>query len=115
MSRTSTLNFPNFISFSLPFKLIFKLKPFLILGSILAVLFLAFYIFQINSIIGHTYLIKNYEKQLADLSSENKNLEINSAQAYSLESVEALVKNLNYERIEKVRYIQVLENQVVVK
>ncbi len=89
---------------------------FLYLSSIILIgtLFI-FYIFQINSIIQHNYFIKNYEKKFNLLSEETKSLEIKFAQINTLENVEFLIKDLSYEKIEEINYIQLIGSQVVTK
>ena len=69
-------------------------------------------IFQVNSLIAEGYLIKNYEKQLNTLNTENKNLEIQFGKVNSLENLNTLVENLNFEKVDKVYYIKILEGQV---
>ncbi|XOB41708.1 MAG: hypothetical protein ACKKMS_03260 [Candidatus Nealsonbacteria bacterium] len=91
------------------------LKAFWILSFISIISLLIFYIFQVNAMIGETYLIQNYQRKIKELSQENKTLEINFSQANSLSTIETLVKNLNFEKVERIHYIQVLESQVVTK
>lgn len=76
---------------------------------------MVFYIFQVNAEISERYSIREYEKTLDKLSKENKTLGINSLQVNSLKNIEELLKNFNFEKVEKISYIQVLDNQVVVK
>ena len=76
---------------------------------------LVFYIFQINTIVRGTYLIKDYETNLNKVSQENKILENNLVKSNSLESIESLAKNLNYERVNQVKYIQIMGSSVVAK
>lgn len=76
---------------------------------------LTLFVFQINSVIQKTYSLKNYEKELVLLSEKNRNLEIKVAQLNSLENVESLVRDLNYEKIGEISYIQLMEPQVVSK
>ena len=90
-----------------------SLKFFWILSFISVISLLIFYIFQVNSMIGETYLIQNYQRKIKELFQENKTLEVNFYQANSLSTIENLVKNLNFEKVEQVHYIQVLESQVV--
>jgi len=93
----------------------FNLRIFWILPLVLTGILLVFCIFQINSVIQKAYLLQGYEKKLNEISRENKKLEINFAKVNSLENIESLVKNLNYEKVGKIRYIQVLEGQIVTK
>lgn len=82
---------------------------------IVTVFLLILYIFQVNTMIRETYLIQGYQRKLTVLSQENKSLEINFSQANSLSNITNAIKSLNFEKAEKVRYIQVLEGQVVTK
>lgn len=86
-----------------------------ILCLLCAVALLGLYIFQINKMAESSYLIENYEKNLGELTQENKSLEINFAQLNSSENIESLVKNLNFEKVEKIHYIRILGGAVVVK
>jgi len=90
-----------------------SLKTFWILSIILTITLLVFYIFQINLMTKETYLIQEYQKKIGELSRENKILEINLSQQNSLSNIETLIKNLNFEKIDKIHYLQVLEGQVV--
>ena len=74
-----------------------------------------FYIFQIDKTAANGFLIENYEKNVAALSLQNENLEVNSVQFGSLENLELLVKNLNFEKTGKIDYIRILESTVVKK
>ncbi|MFC1663640.1 hypothetical protein ACFL0A_00725 [Patescibacteria group bacterium] len=93
----------------------FNLKIFWALSSVLIISLLFFCLFQINEIAKGNYLTKNYQKKIADLSGENKGLEITASQLNSLTNIEALVANLNFEKITKIHYIKVLESSVAAK
>ena len=85
-----------------------------ILFVILIIGLLAFYVFQINTEISKRYLIKDYQKRITELSSQNKVLEISSAQNGSLDRIVELVASLNFEKTDKIHYIKILNTQVVV-
>ena len=93
----------------------FNLKAFYFLSFVLFGILFILSVLQINSVIESTYLIKNYEKEFTLLSGETKNLEIKFAQISTLENIEFLIKDLSYEKIENIRYIQLLGSQVVTK
>ena len=93
------------------FQNIFRI--FLILAPLLAIAFLAFYIFQINVEISESYSVLQYQKKIDQISEENKNLQITSLQANSLERIKPLISTLNFEKAGKVNYIRVLDNQIV--
>jgi len=112
MNNVLILNPPISFSFPLRIKQKYSLKNFLILNIILIVLLIGFCIFQVNSLITNGYLVQNYEKQLNDLTVENEGLEIKFGKINSLENIDALVKNLNFEKVDKIYYIRILEGQV---
>ena len=91
------------------------LPLFWALGIISIVAFSVFYIFQVNTEVSERYLIQKYEKKINELSKENKNLEVGSAQVTSLDKVIEQIASLNFEKTDKIHYIRVLETQVVAK
>lgn len=109
----------SFISTIRPFipglKWKFNLRIFYLLCFSLIGIFFVFYIFQINSVIQKTYLLKNYEAEFSLLSEETQALGVKFAQANTLENIELLIKDLSYEKIEEIRYIQLVGSQVVTK
>jgi len=99
--------------FSLKWKIILNLFWFLSIISIIS--FLVFYVFQVTSEASARYSIQKYEKKLEQISKENKILEIGMVETNSLNNILAEIGKLNFEKTEKVHYIQVVNNQVVVK
>lgn len=91
----------------------FKLVWFLILISIISLL--VFYIFQVNSLTYESYLLKNQEKRLAELKKEKDVLEINFSRTHSLVNIENYFHNHNFEKAEKIKYIQILETSIAAK
>ena len=86
------------------------------IGVAISMAFLVFFsIFQVGLMTKEIYAIRDYQKKIKDLSHANKLLEINFSQKNSLSYVEDLIKNLNFEKTNKIQYIQVLEGQVVAK
>lgn len=92
-----------------------NLRVFWILSSVLLASLLAFYIFQVNTVIKNSYLIKNYDKSLSTLSQENNNLKINFSQSNSLDNLEEQILNLNFEKVGEMKYIQILGSEVATK
>jgi hypothetical protein len=119
MPNISSLSYPFPINYFLFLKLKFNLKILKILSfisiGIILISSLVLYIFQINSVIQKTYLLRNYEKELSVLAENNKNLEISLSQTNNLENIQSLIRDLNYVKIGEIRYIQVMEPQVVAK
>ena len=117
MQKTLSLPFPIPISIfpRVILKRKFSKRIFWIFSYLLFIFLLSFYVFQINSLTSNTYLFQSYEKNINEAKEENTKLEIQLAELNSLENLEKLVENLNYERAEKVKYIQVLGGEVVIK
>lgn len=62
-----------------------------------------------------SFSISNCEKKIVAVSNENKNLETNFSKYIGLENIETLVKNLNFEKPEKIHYLRILESTVAAK
>jgi len=92
-----------------------NLRIFWILSLTLITSLLFFYIFQINQMTTESFLISNYKEQTAGFSQQNKILETDFLKSNSLENVASLVKNSNFEKVEGIHYIRVLESTMVVK
>lgn len=56
--------------------------------------------------------MKNYQKKIDNLISENKNLEVNLAQISYLENIQKRTKELNFEKTKSIKYIQILDNSL---
>ena len=111
MNNILTLNPP--ISIGLKYKL--NLKNVLIINLILIAGLLVFYFFQINEMVKNNYLIKDYERNLVKISQENLVLENNLLKFNSLDTIENLAKNLNFEKVDEVKYLESTGAQVVAK
>ncbi|PIV64961.1 MAG: hypothetical protein COS09_02070 [Candidatus Nealsonbacteria bacterium CG01_land_8_20_14_3_00_12] len=83
--------------------------------SILILTPLVFYIFQVNALTRETYLIKNYEKNLGQLSSESETLKVDFSKVNSLSNLENYLQNGNFEKVTQVKYIQILESSVAAR
>jgi len=98
-----TINLPIFLKF----RSNLILKIFWIFNFILILVFLIFYLFQVNALVSETYLVQNYEKKLTELSQKNEILTINFFQANSLDNIEKLIKDLGFEKVDKIHYIKI--------
>jgi len=112
MNNTLILNHPLIIK---PLKRPITLRLFWLLIILSVVALLVFYLFQVNAVVSERYLIQKYEKRISEISRENQNLEISSAQTNSLDNITALLGELNFEKADKIHYIRVLDTQVVTK
>lgn len=90
-------------------------RIFLLLGFCLSLLLSVFYVFQINEMIKDGYVIKSYQKTLDNLIRENKKLEVNLAQISYLENIEKKTKELSFETVKTVKYIQILDSSLAKK
>ncbi len=89
-----------------------KWKVFLFFGALIIGALSIFYIFEMNSLINGTYLIKNYQKQLDGVLAENKNLEVGFAKTGFMGTIKEKTQELNFEKVKEVKYIQILDASV---
>jgi len=108
-----SIRLPISIGASFKWSIIFKI--FLILNFVLLISLLVFYVYQVNAEVSERYLIQEYEKQLNQLAKENQRLEITSIKATALVNVTEVLKETDFERTEQIKYIRVLDNQVVAR
>jgi len=113
MNQISALNFPILINRSFPFKLKFNLKFLWIFSFLFIISLFAFYIFQFNYLTSENYRIKESQEKIKELSAENEDLEIQLTKLNSLTSLENLISSQNFEKIDKIHYIQILDSQMV--
>lgn len=90
-------------------------RLFLILISVFLLSLLSIYIFQINALTKASFSILNYEKKISELSRKNKNLKTYFSQTNSLAKLESLFQELNYEKVDRVHYLRILEEVVAAK
>jgi len=114
-NNVSVLNFPFIFRHRLFLKWRISLKIFLVFSSFVIIGLLGLYIFQVNVVVSEKYLIQKYEKQISEILKENQNLAINSTKLSSLTKVIKSLEELNFEKIDKIYYIRVLNNQMVAK
>ena len=88
-------------------------------GIFLMVVLSVFYIFQANNEISKKYLITQYESELSNLSKKNQDLTVNSIQINSLNGSAELLEQpnkengLNFEKIDKIHYLKILDTRFV--
>jgi len=91
-------------------KLNFFSKTFWVVMLFVTVTLIVACVFQLNSQVQETYLIKQYENKLNQLTQENKVLEIDYSKTNSLNNIGALAQNQVFEKAQKIEYIRVLES-----
>jgi len=82
-------------------------KPICIVGFVASLALLVFYVCQINDLTRGSFLINTYQKQIGQLSNENKNLQVSFAQNSFLGQVLQETQTLNFQKVTSVKYIQV--------
>lgn len=115
LDATSILNFPLAIksNFSIKYRFVFGL---LWLFSIfLIATLLIFYVWQINAELSEKYSIQKQRVLTEKLIRENNILESEFAKANSLNNIASSISKLNFEKVEKINYIRVLDSQIVKK
>jgi predicted PurR-regulated permease PerM len=115
MNNALVLNPPLAILRNIFLKIKFSLKMFWILSFVLVIAFLVSYIIQVNSLAKETYQIQDYQQKIGKISQENESLLSNALKESSLSNIETIIKDLSFERTQKIHYIQVLDRQVVTK
>ena len=110
MNHTLSLNLPV-VSKKIPL----SLRSFSIFSIAFLFLLLFLYVFQVTILARSTDLVKNYQRRINELSRDNASLEISLAKQNSLVNIKTLVQNLNFEKTDQVRYLQILEGQVAAK
>ena len=73
---------------------------------------LIYYVWQVNHLTQGTYLINSYEKQISQLSTEKKNLEVGFAESGFLGQVQQKIQALNFQKTTAVKYIQIPANSL---
>lgn len=97
--------FGSFASFAHP------KKGAVLLGALLAGL-LALYIFQVNALTAQVYRLGDQEKRLEVLREESVLLEAKRRPSFSRSHMEELAQRLQFERVQEVSYLRVLNSGV---
>lgn len=71
---------------------------------------LVYYVWQVRYLTGGSYMVNSYEKQIAQLLNEKKELEVNFAESSFLGQVQQKIRDLNFEKTTSVQYIQLPDN-----
>lgn len=91
------------------------LRKIWLFGFILITSLLIFYIFQISEITKASFSVSQQEREMIKLSQQNKDLEAGLSQENSLANLETVLKKLNYEKVNKVYYIKVIDTGVAAR
>ncbi len=85
-----------------------------IIGFIVLALLMVFYAYQIIGLTKGYYLVNSYEKQMADMLKENKNLQLNFAESGYLTDILRKAEKLDFYKTISVKYIKVADGSVAV-
>jgi predicted membrane protein len=96
-------------------KTAFFFRAFWAIMFLITAVLIAVCVFQLNAQAQETYLIKQYENKLDQLTQENKVLEINFSRTNSLSNIGTLAQNQVFEKTGKIEYIRVLETTALAK
>jgi len=113
VNRTFPLDISLPIIRVFPLRIKSNLKLFVISFALIIISLISLYFFQFNYLTFANSQIKNSQQIIKKLSIENENLEVQLAKNNSLFSIENLIENLNFVKVDKIHYIQILENQIV--
>jgi len=82
------------------------------MGFFVGLSLLVFYVWQINNLTQGSYLVNSYEKQISQLSDENKSLVISFAENSFLGQAFIKIQELNFQKISStpIKYIRVLDS-----
>ena len=92
-----------------------NLKIQYILFSLLLLVSIFTYVFQVSALTQETYLIEDYQEKINSYSQESSSLEYKFLQSNSFFEVENIARELNFEEAQRVSYIEVTGSEVVVK
>ena len=79
----------------------------------LVFLLLALFFFQKNTLVEARAKFEDCTRRFDELTSQNENLEIGFVEKNHLKNIENIAQQLNFEKVEKIHYIRVLEGTVV--
>jgi len=90
-------------------------KIHFILFAIIVLVSVGLFFAQQNILAQQKSCLANYTRQLIEFSNENENLEMGFLEKNHLNNIEAIAKELNFERTQKIHYIRALEGVVAAK
>lgn len=106
----------GFLSLFFPYLISkFSLKKFLVLNLLFALSLLFFYFFQFNLYIQRAYLFRDYQEKKESLLKENNELKLAISYFNNFENLKEKIKERNFERAGLVKYIKLLETDLVIK
>jgi hypothetical protein len=83
--------------------------------SILTFVLLVLFFFQKNTLVQERTRFQDYTQKLVQLTKQSENLEMGFVDKNHLKNIETIAQELNFEKVEKIHYIRILEGTVVAK
>lgn len=93
--RVSSISFPRF-----------NWKMFYLLAALLSLCLLIFYVYSVNKITANILVVKNYNKQVEELSRENRMLQADLEQFSFWGKIMVGAKELSFEKTTNIKYLQ---------
>jgi hypothetical protein len=87
-------------------------KKVCFIGFFMSLALLVFYVYQINSLMQGSYIVKGYQSQISKLTEENKTLEVSFAEDSFLGGALDKVQALNFQKATSVKYMQISDASV---
>ena len=87
-------------------------KAVCFVGFFMVLISLVFYVWQINDLTRGSYLINSYQKQISQLSAENKSLQVSFAESSFMGQALVKIHALNFQKTTSVKYVQIPDNAV---
>lgn len=86
-----------------------------IITSLMLVFFIFLYVFQVSALTKETYLMEDYQGKIDSYKQDSRSLEYKFLQNNSFFEIQNIAQEFNFEEVDKVSYIEVFGNEVVVK
>lgn len=87
-------------------------KMVCVAGVFISMALLIFYVWQINALTRGFYLVNGFQKQISQLSQENKDLQISFAESSFLGQALAKIQAMDFQKTTSVKYVKILDNSV---
>jgi hypothetical protein len=87
-------------------------KAMCFVSFFLCLALLLFYVWQVRYLTSGSYVIGSYQAQIAKLSGEKKDLEVNFAESSFLGQVQTKIKELSFQKTTSIKYIQIPDNSL---
>ncbi len=89
-----------------------NLKVICLFCCLSLILLLAVYIFLVNQLTLGAYLIKNYNKEINQLSEQNRSLEINLAQVNFMGQISKKAFSMDFQKTTQINYIKLFNDSL---